>query len=92
MKIKNKEVFICDIESDGFLDTMTKIHCLGMAYEKEDGTWDVKTTTKYTDIKSLFESDCIIVGHNFISYDVPAVKKIIPDVNASALPLASETG
>lgn len=84
MKILEKPVYICDIEADGLLDTITKIYCLGMAYEKNDGSWDVKVTQSKEGIKSILEKDCIIVGHNFIDYDIPAIKKIYPDIEVKA--------
>ena len=62
-----------DFESDGLLDTVTKIHCMGL-------NWDGKimSTTSYDDMKKLLlREDCYFVGHNFMQYDRPLIKKIL---------------
>jgi hypothetical protein len=84
MKILNKNVYFCDIEGDGLLDTITKIWCLGMAYEKPDDTWDVKVTESKEEIASLLGTECIIVGHNFVDFDIPAIHKVYPDIEVKA--------
>lgn len=83
MTFNGKPIYIVDIESDGLLDEATKIHCLGLGYEV-DGVWQVSTTTDYSDIQKLFETDCIIVGHNIYEYDLPLVQKIIPQTKVEA--------
>lgn len=82
-ELNGKSVFIADLEADGLLDTITKIHCLGYSYPTVNG-WEVKSTTSHSDIKALFESDCYIVMHNGIQYDIPALNKIYPDIEIKA--------
>ena len=81
-----KKTYVFDIESNGFLDVMTKIHCIviedfltgemmgfiptgfpiaGAKGSIEDG------------IKLLEEAD-ELVGHNIISFDLQAIRKIHP--------------
>lgn len=64
---------ICgDIESDGLLDTITKIHVL--AYGKDE----VKSTGDYSEIKKFFEnSDNVVAIHNGLRFDVPAVERVL---------------
>jgi len=76
---------IFDIETNGFLRDMSKIHCIvtkdtetgrvsqyrsGFPYELEEGLGDI-------------ESGKIIVGHNIINYDIPALHKIYQGFNPS---------
>lgn len=73
----NEIVF--DIEADGLLDTVSKIHCLSYRYvEKPD---EVTTVTDYVDIHRFFHdaviNDRIIIGHNIIGYDLKVVKKLL---------------
>lgn len=75
---QGKKIYVCDIEADGLLDTITKIWVLGYGTPKEDGTWDIGTTKSYAAIARLFGNpDNVIVGHNFWTYDVIAVEKVL---------------
>ena len=69
---------IFDLESDGLLDEMTKIHCLAY-YDTETN----KVETFGPDdidkaVEELAKSD-VICGHNIIGFDIPAIKLIYPD-------------
>lgn len=69
---------ICDIEADGFLDTITKIHCISVYYQNSEGKWCIKTTTSYDDMKKYFlKEGQTIVMHYGVCYDIVAVKKIL---------------
>ena len=66
---------IFDIESNGLLDTITKIHCL--SYLNLD-TKEIKSLTTYNEIiEFLTQDDLTLVGHNIICYDIPALEKIL---------------
>lgn len=67
---------VFDIESDGLLDTISKIHCIsiididggklpGLFYEHniEEG------------IQCLKDAD-LLIGHNIIGFDIPAIEKV----------------
>ena len=68
-----------DIETDGLLDDITKIHCI-VIHDTEE-----QTTIRYNDegtaeplsraVTILEGADCIS-GHNIIGYDIPAIKKV----------------
>lgn len=72
---------IFDIETDGLLETATKVHCIGIRnvdsgegelYADQPG---YKPITEGLSV--LSEADCII-GHNIEVYDVPLLKKLYP--------------
>ena len=73
---------IFDIETDGLLKDLTKIHCL-VIYDTE-----TEFTTAYTDndsnylpmsigISELMEAE-EIAGHNIVKFDLPAIQKVYP--------------
>jgi hypothetical protein len=72
---------VFDIETDGLLDDVTRVHCLGI-YDL-----DAKETYVFNDqgdqqpltrgIQMLEDADCII-GHNIIGYDIPVLKHLYP--------------
>ena len=69
---------IFDLETDGLLDEVSKIHCLVM---KWTDTGIVKTFTAENmeeGIEALLWSDGPITGHNVIKYDIPVIKKLYP--------------
>ena len=74
---------IFDIETNGFLKDMTTVHCIvtkdtetkqvvsyraGYPYELEEGLGDL-------------DSGQVIVGHNIIGFDIPALQKIYKGFN-----------
>jgi DNA polymerase I-like protein with 3'-5' exonuclease and polymerase domains len=68
-------VYIVDIEADGLLDDVTKIHCLSYT---ESGSGVVTTLTDYQDIKDfMLDNTKIKAGHNIIRYDIPVIEKIL---------------
>lgn len=72
--MQNYTVF--DIETDGLLKDVTKIHCL--SYKKvTNDVVESNTLTDYNDIKLFFEQNQVLVGHNIILYDIPVVEKIL---------------
>lgn len=75
--------FIFDLETNGLLDTVSKIHCLVM---KDIDTGEVKSFTQHDEptdynvadgLKLLQQAD-LIVGHNVIKYDIPVIQKLYP--------------
>lgn len=69
---------VFDLESDGLLPTLTKIHVLSitdthapnkpMVFRGQDVIKGVK----------LLQESYMIVGHNIINFDIPALKKVYP--------------
>ncbi len=71
------KVFVVDIECDGLLDTLTKLHVLSACYYSENNKWEIISTNDSARIQNLVGNpDNVIVGHNFIGYDKPALEKL----------------
>lgn len=72
---------VFDLETDGLLDDVTKIHCLVLYdTDKQTGTQHTSTGDDFAireGLKSLMEADCL-VGHNIIKYDIPVIQKLYP--------------
>jgi DNA polymerase III alpha subunit (gram-positive type) len=80
---------VFDIETNGLLDVITTIHCLTIV--------DVETNELYTFHNSdqldrsgtllegltLLAKAEVIIGHNIINFDIPAIQKIYPQFNNS---------
>ena len=62
---------VFDIETDG-LDP-TKIHVLSW----EDELGKIQHTHDYVAMRIFFEEATILIGHNIVRYDIPAVEKIL---------------
>lgn len=77
MYINHKELdqyWIFDVEADGLLDTIKNVWCV---VAKNVATKEVVKLTAYADIRNFFNrQDCIFVGHNILSYDVPALNRV----------------
>lgn len=66
---------VVDIETDGLMDTATKIHCL--CYQNLE-TGVSGSLTDYEEIRNwLSQPDLILIGHNIIRYDIPILKKLL---------------
>ena len=74
---------IFDIESNGFLDTLTKIHCVAVMDEAggEVRSFGGKTDEKIRNLLTHLEAAPLLIGHNIIEFDVPALKKVYPSFN-----------
>ena len=81
-------MLVFDLETNGLLNDVTRIHCL-VIYDSE-----TDQTMVYNDegseepivrgIQNLETAD-VIVGHNVIGYDIPVIKKIHPWFSPNAL-------
>jgi len=68
---------VFDIETDGLLDTITKVHCVSI-YEVKDGQGRLYSLTDYSDIKNFFTNyEGVLFGHNIKRFDIPAIKMIL---------------
>lgn len=74
-----------DIESDGLLDEITKVHCVNVI-DRDDGREyrfhnDASVSPCDGDIEEglrWLQAASAICGHNIIDYDVPAIQKVYP--------------
>ena len=77
MEITDKLV-IFDIETDGLLEDVTKIHCLSYCIVDRSGKFiDKGTITDYFEMKIFLQNQKTIVGHNIVRYDIPVLNKLI---------------
>lgn len=75
MKIR-KKVYVFDIEANGLLDTITKIHCA--VFKDLTGKLVKKFTPETIDQLPAFLQTCdVLIGHNIVSYDFPAIEKVM---------------
>lgn len=66
---------VWDIETDNFLDKLTKIHCIA-TLDTETMQSRIYGPDEVEDgIRSIMAADEII-GHNIITFDIPAIKKL----------------
>jgi DNA polymerase I-like protein with 3'-5' exonuclease and polymerase domains len=68
---------IFDIETDGFLETMTRVHSLVIKCFETGEVWSIRQDKVADGLRMLMEAD-IIVGHNIIKFDLPALQKLYP--------------
>ena len=64
---------VFDIETDGLLDELTKIHVL--SWMGTDG--NVYHTHDYDEMRTFFTEAEALVGHNIIRFDIPAVERVL---------------
>lgn len=64
---------VFDIETDGLLNEMTKIHVLSYS---DDGK-TIHHTHDYDEMREFFATRKTLGGHNIIRFDAPAVEKIL---------------
>ena len=76
-----KKRLVADIETNGLLDKLTKLHSITIEDLDTGETWSCAHDPRYTSIEEglaiLSEADEII-GHNWIAFDDPAIRKVYP--------------
>ena len=74
-----RKALVVDIEADGLLEELTKVHVTSVAYfSEEKEKYDVYSVKEANLIHTLTDvsPDQPIVGHNFYLFDIPAVEKL----------------
>lgn len=67
---------VFDIETDGLLETLTRLHCL-VAHTYEDNQFLGETIiTNPWELANFLSTQNIIVGHNIKRYDLPGITKL----------------
>lgn len=72
---------IFDLETDGLLDEVSKIHCLVIKNTETDLPSSMYTGEYIEDgLRHLMKcsSKLVIAGHNVIKYDIPVIQKLYP--------------
>ena len=78
------ETYVFDCETDGLLHQLTTLHSLvlkninsNILISCHDQTSPTKTTSIEDGLKLLMYAD-MIIGHNIIKFDIPAIQKVYP--------------
>ena len=76
-------MLIFDIETDGLLRELTKIHTMTI-YDTDTRQYE-RYDKKHTEegVAKLYDAD--IYGHNIIGFDIPAIKKLYPDFKTGSV-------
>ena len=69
---------IFDIETDGLLDTMTRLHCLVILDPDSGEMVSCHTPDEVAAGIELLENAETVIGHNILSFDIPALRKLFP--------------
>lgn len=65
-----------DVEADGLLDTITKIHCAVAISLDRKQVWRFEPH-QMEEFKEFLDTVDVWIGHNIIPYDKPAIKKVL---------------
>ena len=68
---------VFDLESNGLLDELDRIHCLCLKDIDSGKTYSFAPDEVETGVKMLMEAT-LAIGHNVIGFDIPALKKVYP--------------
>ena len=81
-----QDPIICDIETDGLLDTLTKLHVFSLCYfSKDTGKYEVFSIERFDDIQRVVGNpDNVVLGHNFFLFDIPALQILYPEIEINA--------
>ena len=69
--------YVFDIETDGLLDKLTKVHSLVLKHIDTGEVFSFTPQHIETGVRMLQEAD-LIIGHNIIKFDLPALTKVYP--------------
>lgn len=72
-----RDYTIIDIETDGLIEDVTRIHCLSYQKINNGEVIDKGTITSYGYMKDFLDENLLLVGHNIIRYDIPVLEKIL---------------
>ena len=74
-------MLIFDLETDGFLNDCTQIHCLSIYDDETEQTLTYNNQGNkepvVRGVQRLEDAD-LIVGHNIIGFDIPVIVNFIP--------------
>jgi len=75
--------YIFDLESDGLLSTITKLHCIVLKNIEDNTVISCANHLGYPSIETaldyISEAD-LLIGHNILKYDIPALAKLYPSL------------
>lgn len=65
-----------DVETDGLLDTVTKVHCI-VARDVDNDTEYVWVGDECYEAWQVFHNADVIIGHNIMGFDIPVIEKVL---------------
>ena len=68
------KTYVWDTETNGLLDVLEKIHVISW---QEVGTSEVYHTHDYDEMKEFINNADVLIAHNQIRFDIPAVEKVL---------------
>lgn len=68
---------IFDIETDGLIETATKIHCLSYHIFQDFTSIAKGSIKKYSEMRTFISTQRILVGHNIVLFDIPILEKFL---------------
>ena len=66
-----------DIEANGFLETVSRIHCMCLKDIDTGETYQFRPHQVEQGVKMLAQAD-MLIGHNIIKYDIPVIQLLFP--------------
>jgi DNA polymerase I-like protein with 3'-5' exonuclease and polymerase domains len=69
---------IFDLETNGLLDDVTKIHCIVIKDTETGSVMRYEPNLVHSGLRILMDFGHTIVGHNVIKYDIPVIQKLYP--------------
>jgi DNA polymerase I-like protein with 3'-5' exonuclease and polymerase domains len=76
---KDEHWLIFDLESDGFYDNVTVIHCIVIYDIGLQQTFSYRPDRIADALAHLATAD-VLIGHNILFYDIPVLNKLFPSV------------
>ena len=71
----NKPLIFLDIETNGLLESVSKLHCIGYAQDSEPAAV-VANEQAFKELLNKYQHGFTLVGHNIIGFDLPALTKL----------------
>lgn len=68
---------VFDLEGNGLLEAITKLHCLAFVDLITGKRYKFTPDKVEQGLRLLMEAD-LLIGHNVIKYDIPAIQKLFP--------------
>lgn len=80
----NDSIYIFDLESDHLIPDMTAIHCIAIKDPVRGTSYRFSSQQKNIEQGiELLKNASLIIGHNIIDFDIPAIQKLYPSFEPS---------
>ena len=75
--------YVFDLETNGLYDDVTEIFCIVLHDVNRNATLSYGPESIDHALNIISSADCLI-GHNIVFYDLPVLRKLIPDIQINA--------